>query len=313
MPRVILVPVRGDVADEDVFAMALAIGGPRDAHFVVLHIRPDVVRDIASMAVGDGGMGLGADAMIGQMENEADAREQAAEQGWRAFLERNAITMADRPVENGPPVDGAAAGDGPAADKPLPGGTGMTSEWVSEIGVEADWIAAYGRTADLIVVGRGEGDQEPDVMLMEATLMDTGKPVLIAPRSSPDAPPLNGVAGIAWKDTPEAGAAVHAALPWLRAAEQVIIFIVLEDKEEQEKSHLRLARMLRWHNPRVTIHAARDDGRGAVNMLLDAVSKAGCGLLVMGGYGHGALRQAVFGGFTRAVLEAAALPVLMAH
>jgi nucleotide-binding universal stress UspA family protein len=33
----------------------------------------------------------------------------------------------------------------------------------------------------------------------------------------------------------------------------------------------------------------------------------------MGGYGHTRLREAVFGGFTRAVLESAPLPVLLAH
>jgi nucleotide-binding universal stress UspA family protein len=33
----------------------------------------------------------------------------------------------------------------------------------------------------------------------------------------------------------------------------------------------------------------------------------------MGGYGHTRLREVVFGGFTRAVLESAPLPVLMAH
>ena len=48
-------------------------------------------------------------------------------------------------------------------------------------------------------------------------------------------------------------------------------------------------------------------------LLLDAAAKANCGLLVMGGYGHTRLREAVFGGFTRAVLETAPLPVLMAH
>jgi nucleotide-binding universal stress UspA family protein len=36
-------------------------------------------------------------------------------------------------------------------------------------------------------------------------------------------------------------------------------------------------------------------------------------LLVMGGYGHGRFREAVFGGFTRSVLESAPLPVLMSH
>ncbi|MBN8901048.1 MAG: universal stress protein, partial [Rhodospirillales bacterium] len=48
-------------------------------------------------------------------------------------------------------------------------------------------------------------------------------------------------------------------------------------------------------------------------VLLEAAAELGCGLLVMGGYGHGRLREAVFGGFTRAVLQAAPMPVLMAH
>ena len=36
-------------------------------------------------------------------------------------------------------------------------------------------------------------------------------------------------------------------------------------------------------------------------------------LLVMGGYGHSKLREAVFGGATRTLLAEAALPVLLSH
>jgi nucleotide-binding universal stress UspA family protein len=36
-------------------------------------------------------------------------------------------------------------------------------------------------------------------------------------------------------------------------------------------------------------------------------------LLVMGGYGHTRLREAIFGGFTRHVLAGADIPVLMFH
>jgi nucleotide-binding universal stress UspA family protein len=36
-------------------------------------------------------------------------------------------------------------------------------------------------------------------------------------------------------------------------------------------------------------------------------------LLVTGGYGHSRLSQWVFGGFTRQVLTAAVVPVLIAH
>jgi nucleotide-binding universal stress UspA family protein len=105
---------------------------------------------------------------------------------------------------------------------------------------------------------------------------------------------------------------VRAALPFIHAAGHVTVFVVTED-EEGDKSHLRLTRMLRWHNPNVTIQALREHSRSPVDVLLDAATQANCGLLVMGGYGHTRLREAVFGGFTRAVLQSAALPVLMAH
>lgn len=320
MPRVVLVLVRGGAADEDVFAMALAMGRPDGAHFVMLHTRPDVVRDIAALAGADGGgMGAGIDTMMNQMEDDADTREQGAEHAWRAFCARNGIAIADQP-SNGQPSTGQPStaqhtGEGSSAGQP------MTAEWVSEIGAEDQWLAVHGRTVDLIVVGRGEADQETDFALMEAALMDTGKPVVIAPRGMagmavpkgmPGGMP-QGIVGIAWRDTPEAAGAVHAALPWLRAATDVIIFAVTEDEEETDKSPLRLARMLRWHNPRVAVRVVLREGRSAATVLLEAAAKAGCGLLVMGGYGHGALRQAMFGGFTRDVLEAAPMPVLMAH
>jgi nucleotide-binding universal stress UspA family protein len=119
--------------------------------------------------------------------------------------------------------------------------------------------------------------------------------------------------GIAWKDTREAAGAVRAAMPFLRAAAQVIVFIVPERSGDADKSHLRLVKMLRWHNPNISIQSLSDAERTPVELLLEAAVKANCGLLVMGGYGHGRLREAVFGGFTRAMLEAAPLPVLMAH
>jgi len=106
---------------------------------------------------------------------------------------------------------------------------------------------------------------------------------------------------------------VRAAMPFLRAAGQVNVFIVPESGDDSDKSHLRLVRMLRWHNPNISINALTTGDRPPVALLLDAAAKANCGLLVMGGYGHTRLREAVFGGFTRAVLEAAPLPVLMAH
>ena len=47
--------------------------------------------------------------------------------------------------------------------------------------------------------------------------------------------------------------------------------------------------------------------------MLAEASEIGAGLLIMGGYGHGRLREFVFGGVTEHVIRAAAIPVLMAH
>ncbi len=48
-------------------------------------------------------------------------------------------------------------------------------------------------------------------------------------------------------------------------------------------------------------------------ILLLAAAAEHAALLVMGGYGHSRLREWIFGGFTRRVLQGADIPVLMAH
>jgi nucleotide-binding universal stress UspA family protein len=298
MPKIVLLPVTGSAADDDVFAAALAVGRLFDGHLLALHVRPDIKSDIAGLAVSDGGMVTGINRMIGEMVTDATAHEHAASNAWHTFCERNNIVMTGEP-----------------------GAKGLTSEWVEEIGTGADWLAAYGRTADLIVVGRGEANWGPDHVMMEAVLMETGKPVLIA-SARPDSitvPKLDGTIGIAWKDTREAAGAVRAALPFIRAAQHVTIFHVPETFDAMEAANggdpsaPRLARMLRWHNPNVSTQMLLEHSRPPATVLLDAAAQAGCGLLAMGGYGHSALREALFGGFTRAVLDAAPLAVLVTH
>jgi nucleotide-binding universal stress UspA family protein len=47
--------------------------------------------------------------------------------------------------------------------------------------------------------------------------------------------------------------------------------------------------------------------------LRGAARDAGAGLLVIGGYGHTSLRESVFGGVTRALIEHAECPVFLMH
>jgi nucleotide-binding universal stress UspA family protein len=289
MPKIILLPATGTATDSSVFASALAAARLFDGHLMVLHVRPDVRREIAAMASADMGMATGLDSTISNMEAEADTRERAAESTWRAFAAAHGIKLAERPCSS----------------------SVMTYEWLTETGSAADWLAEYGRISDLVVVGRERQGGALSMDLMEAALMETGKPVLIAPDEAPNG--LDGTVAIAWKNTKEAAGAITAALPFFRWSARVIVFTVDEDGEAKDKSHLRLVSSLRWHNPNVSLQVLQRQGRSPVTVLLEAVSKAHCNLLVMGGYGHTRLREAVFGGFTRAVLEQAPVTVLMAH
>jgi nucleotide-binding universal stress UspA family protein len=288
MPKIILLPATGTSVDSSVFATALAAARLFDGHLRVLHVRPDVRREIAAMASADIGMAAGLDTTISHMEEEADTRERAAESAWAAFCATNKIKPAEKPCSSH-----------------------LTYEWVTETGIAADWLAEHGRVSDLVVVGREREGGMLSMDLMEAALMETGKPVLIAPPAPPAG--LDGTVAIAWKNTREAAGAVSAALPFFRWAARIIVFTVEEGEESADKSHLRLASSLRWHNPNVSMQVLQRQGRTPVAVLLEAVGKAGCNLLVMGGYGHTRLREAVFGGFTRAVLEQAPVAVLMAH
>lgn len=289
MPKLILLPVRGTADDTATLSTALSVARLFNGHLVGLHVRPDVRRDIATMASADGGLMTGLDSMIAQLETQADERERTAAANWSSFNAAHAI---------------------PASDTPT--GTGVTCEWRTAVGDEAEWLATFGRTSDLIVVGRGREGGIVAMDVLEAALMDSGKPVLIAADTATS--DLSGPVAVAWKDTREAAKGVSAALPFLARASEVVVLAVQDaDEADADTSHTRLARALRWHNPKVTAKSLRQGAEDPVDVMLAGATAAKAGLIVMGGYGHTRLREAVFGGFTRAILEKAPLPVLIAH
>jgi nucleotide-binding universal stress UspA family protein len=219
-----------------------------------------------------------------QLEAEADRREAGAEQKFRDFCRREQVALLDTP----------SAEPGPSAG------------WRREIGRERDWVTEYGRAADLIVVGRpAEGVSET----IEAALLDSGRPVLV-----PGAKPMATIPEtivIAWKPTREAARAVAAAMPLLSVAREIHILTVAEEAAAEGAGHGLLTAALRWHGFRVAAGHLPPAGSAADTML--AAARERHALLVTGGYAHSRLRQWIFGGFTRRVLAAAEVPVLIAH
>jgi nucleotide-binding universal stress UspA family protein len=284
----ILVPATGADSDAAVFATALLAARPSGAHLEFLHVRLDVTEIVVAMTSGGIGGGAALQGVVDRLEDEAKAQEQKA---WQAF----ATFCAEAGISNG----GAQPGSGLSADLAV------------ETGNEAQWLAEYGRFADLVVVGRMREGQEVAMDVLEAALMDTGKPLLIAPAVAPAK--LLGTVVIAWKDAPEAARAVSSAMPFIDQAERVVILSVGEDEKTGEETSERLLRSLRWHNPATSVQHLERGGRAPVEVLLGAAKSLDATLLIMGGYSHSRLREVVFGGFTQRVLNGADLPVLMAH
>lgn len=288
MIRYILVPAAGSETDRPVFATALAVARMFAAHLAFLHVRVDVKADLAVLAYGDAGAGSALAEMENMMEREATSREQTAMRGFRDFCTQEQLPISEAPVS-----------------------PGVSAEWRTETGEEPRWLVEHGRVADLLVIGRDREDRDLAMENLEAALLGSGRPLLIAAAKLPQV--MLATVAIAWKNTPEAARAVAAALPFIEKAERVIIFTIEEHAEDADRPSERLLHALRWHNPNIVLQRMRRDSRPPVETLLEAVARAESGLLVMGGYSHSRLRETVFGGFTRHVLAAAELPVLMVH
>lgn len=134
--------------------------------------------------------------------------------------------------------------------------------------------------------------------------------------SEAHAKPPGKVVMVCWNASREAARAVVDALPFLRAAEKVIVLAV--NPEMSAAGHgaepgADVAAWLSRHGVRVTVQrdVAPDADVGAV--ILSRAADHGVDLIVMGIYGHSRMREMVLGGASRSLLASMTVPVLMAH
>jgi nucleotide-binding universal stress UspA family protein len=286
MIKTVLVPATGTDADDAVFSAALGIARRFTAHLDVLHVRIDPA-EAAGALIADVSGAMVSASLIDRLEEECAQIEDRARKSFEAFCQR------ERLVVDAPP-------SAPQA---------VAVAWHREIGRESYWLAEYGRTSDLLVVGRPVGNRGVMPETLEAALFDSGRPLLI-----PGAAPAGAdTVAIAWKSTREAARAVGAAMPFLVQAKRVAILTAAEDDRAEHSDAARLLATLRRHDIAAEARQLRPGSRSAADALLAEASEIGAGLLVMGGYGHSRLRELVFGGVTERVIRDAALAVLMAH
>ncbi len=190
-----------------------------------------------------------------------------------------------------------------------PGPSGVSAAWHSVDGLRSVVLAARGRLADLIVVARPP-EAKPSAMI-EAALKETGRPVLMMPRTQETFAADRVVIG--WNGSTESARAVDAALPCLVAAGSVRI-LTTDRHADEGIGATALGRYLAWHGVDADVHILDASHRSVGDALLAAAAESGADLLVVGGYSHRQrARHLILGGVTERILAAAELPVLMAH
>jgi len=121
---------------------------------------------------------------------------------------------------------------------------------------------------------------------------------------------------VAWNTGLPAARAVHAALPLLKEASEVTIGVFDPDTSpggDGENPGSDVARWLSHHGCKVNLQQYPSGGEEIGVCIKRRATEAGAGLVVMGAYGHSRMRQAVFGGTTRSMVEQTDMPVLLAH
>jgi nucleotide-binding universal stress UspA family protein len=183
----------------------------------------------------------------------------------------------------------------------------------SSLAGAGDLFAEIAARFDLSIVRQAEPGKAPlEELVIEGTLFDSGRPVLVVPYIQKAALKLDRVL-VCWNGSRNAARAVGDAMPFLHRAKAVEVLIVTgEGGTGDEIPGADIGEHLARHGLKIDVE--RVASRGEVSdMILSHAADAGADLLVMGGYGHSRLREFILGGVTRGILRTMTVPVLMAH
>lgn len=179
-----------------------------------------------------------------------------------------------------------------------------------------DMTVTQARHVDLTVMARpakdGAGFRHE---ILEAILMESGRPLLLVPPGWKTDGRIQTVF-VAWNAGREAARAVGDSVAWLEAASKIVIGTV--DAKPGPRGHgeapgVDIATHLARHGHAVELRNIDSLGAGTGAAILEAAEAAGADLIVVGGFGHPRLQQALFGGVTRTIVESSKVPLLMSH
>lgn len=279
----------GELSDQTVLCTALAAARPLAGHIESLHVQLSAAEAAVFTPHMEFATGAAIKNGLDTLEMDVAARSRGALGHYRLFLGQNRIEERERPAV----------------------ATGISMSYREERQKKgADCIVREARYSDLAVMARAEDSNGFPDNLIEQVLMQSGRPLLLAPVRPPEQ--LTGTVLLLWKDTVNSARAMSAAMPLLCTSERVVI-IGCEDSDSSPDGLQRLKQQLAWSG--VEAETMWYPGREqSVSERLEQVAlQYDADLLVMGAYSRSRTGEMLFGGCTRQILRHSAFPVLLMH
>ncbi|MBA8903140.1 universal stress protein [Phyllobacterium sp. P30BS-XVII] len=177
-------------------------------------------------------------------------------------------------------------------------------------------IGRRARYADVTLIG-------PDLLgnvglkkkAIDGALFESGRPVLLIPRNSkPTLKPKRVL--LAWDSGVECARAAREALDFMASADEVHVTMIDPDTSSianGAEPGADIAAYLAHHGVKIIVDRLPSGGDPIATVLRQHATDIAADLIVMGGYGHSRVRELIFGGVTKSMIDDSELPILMAR
>lgn len=188
----------------------------------------------------------------------------------------------------------------------------VVADWIEAVGDPAECLVRAAALCDLVVISSigAHGLLSDGTALAADVIVRAKRPVLAVPEATM-AINLTGHALIAWDGSPDAIAAMRAAIPLLKLAE-VTTLLEIDDGSVETPAE-EAAAYLGRHGVLADVRPKHLLIRTTGTMILEESRRKAVDYVIMGGFGHSHIREALFGGVSRTMLSHSRVPMFLVH
>lgn len=192
--------------------------------------------------------------------------------------------------------------------------TGLAAQWHHVRGFCDVAVRKYSPLSDLCILGHeGLHTMQSDWSLCESMLLSLGTPILYVPKATSVSTLASRIL-VVWDGSRAAARALNDSLTLMDRSDHALILNVDSGLHEQSTAILsQLAERLRKHCPSTDFAQIVASPKSVAAVLQEKAGEMGADLIVIGAYTHSRLKERLFGGVTRSLLQKTRFPLLMSH